>query len=779
MRLYSVLFLLGTSSVQLFTVLPKLLWVVLLTAALFILTVFLRKRSDYFKVSSQLALVFVVGLLLATFTAINLLDNRLNTQWEGEEILVQGRVANVPNYREDGVRFLFNIDQAFLIDNSLKDTKISNQIKLKGIVRLAWYKHQLPVNAGEQWQLKVRLKRPSGFMNPGGFDYEKWLFTERIIATGYIRQSEQLNKRLEQSPWWSINHWRQTIHESIQSGVENKSSAAVLSALVVAVRTKLDDRQWQLLQQSGTTHLVAISGLHIAVVAAFAFFPIMFIWRLFPVLNEKIPLKVAGGVMGVVFALLYAMLAGFTLPTQRALLMVVIGLWGLVSRRNYSSSTILSVALILVLILDPLAAMTISFWLSFLAVALILIFLKRQKQKPRFMIVKLQVMLSLAMLPLTLLFFGTASLTSPIANLLAIPWVSLIVVPISLLGLMAIPFSTFISDNLFYFAAVAIEILFKGLALLNESDLAKFSPAEIPVAYLILAFLGLLFLLLPKGFPARWLGLLLMIPAILFSPSKPKQGEFTFTMLDVGQGMASAIQTAKHNLVYDTGTRVSDSFDIGKLVVAPYLRSKGISTLDKLIVSHEDNDHRGGAKYLTQTLQINEIISSDTTILNNHTVKACIADQHWQWDGVDFDVLSPPQHYPQNDNNRSCVLRISNAHHSLMLTGDIEKLSEGNLLNNYDSGLKSEVMSVPHHGSKTSSSTEFIKSVSPKIALITAGYRSRFGHPKAEVVKRYQTMGVKLMDTVSSGAISLKFPASEKQITTHSHRNLNRSFWSR
>ncbi len=784
MRLISILFFIGTFSVQLFTVLPDLIWILLLACVIVILIFFIGKKSSQISFFLKAIAAFFIGLLLAAFSAQTLLDNRLPSELEGKELFVTGRVLDVPNTAGDGVRFRFKVDQAILPDKSADTTKNIENSDFKGIIRLGWFQQQQTINAGENWQFLVRLKRPSGFMNPGGFDYEKWLFTERILATGYIRKSEQLNKRLDEAPWWSINHWRQLIHEKIQDNVKNGSvnntaSAAVLSALTVAVRSSLDEQQWQLLQQTGTSHLVAISGLHIAVVAGFAFFPIMLIWRLFPGLNERVPLRVVGGVLGVIFALFYATLAGFTLPTQRALLMVVIGMWGLVSRRNYDASTILALALILVLLLDPLAAMTISFWLSFLAVALILIFLKRQIQKPRFAIIKLQLVLSLAMLPLTLLFFGTASLTSPVANLFAIPWVSLVVVPLSLIALIFMPFSSILSNQLLNIAAMAIDYLFKGLVYLAESPLANVHPAEIPTLHLIVAFTGLLFLLLPKGFPARWLGLVLMFPALLFNPEKLEQGAFSYTLLDVGQGMASVIQTAKHTLVYDTGTRVSDSFDVGKLVLVPYLRSKGIRAVDSLIVSHEDNDHRGGASYLLDTLKVSDILSSDTTILSGNQVESCIKGMQWQWDGVDFEILSPPENYPENDNNRSCVLRVSNQHHSLLLTADIQRLTEQKLIENYPDKLTSEVITVPHHGSKTSSSVEFIRSVSPKIGLIPAGYRSRFGHPKPEIVKRYETAGVKLINTVSDGAIHLDFPADATVLSSHSYRKQKRGFWSR
>jgi len=799
MRIYSILLLLGTVSLQLFKTIPNKpvlfsVWLLLSLTLIIVLLVSHFKGCNTFNqikytqslitILKSLSVLFF-GFTIATFTAQNQINNRLSPQYEGEELLLQGEIQNIPNPNKEGVRFVLKVDKAEWVS----DVNIAQNIPIdfKGNVRLGWFRHHQVLNAGEKWQFKVRLKRPSGFLNPGGFDYEKWLFTERIGATGYVRKSKSqtlsLNKRLAESNWYSINRLRQTIHEYIQQNVENKSSAAVLSALTVAVRTQLDDKQWALLQQSGTSHLIAISGLHIALLASFAFLPIMLLWRIFPHLNEIVPVRIAGSIVGVVFALAYAMLAGFTLPTQRALLMVIIGVWGINSRKNYDSTTVLAVALILVLLLDPLAAMTISFWLSFLAVAIILFFIKRQYQKPRWMMVKLQLLISLAMLPLTILFFGTASLTSPVANLFAIPWVSLVVVPLSLLALIALPVSTMLSNFLFKIAAMTIDYLFKGLELIDGTILSKFYPAEISTGLLILSFIGLLYLFLPKGFPARWLGVVLMLPAVLFSPDKINNGEFTYMMLDVGQGMASVLQTSSHTLVYDTGTRASDNFDVGKLVVIPYLHAKGITIVDTLMVSHEDIDHRGGAKYIHDNIPVTDVMSSDHNVLDNVKVESCEGGKKWQWDNVDFEILSPPLNYDQNDNNRSCVLKVSNGHHSLLLTGDIQKVAENDLLKKFietmPEKLKAEVITVPHHGSKTSSTAEFIEAVSPNIGLITAGYRSRFGHPKPEVKKRYESRGVTLMNTADHGAILLSFPANESAIKTKSYRLKNHGFWSR
>lgn len=778
MRLLSLSFLFGTLPILFLQSLPNVYCLGGILLFSLLLGAYCKYKFNNVSIKFLIVLGFLLGLFISTTTAQILLDKRLPSQWQGQDMVVQGSVVDIPDDREDGTRFRFKISHATLL--AAKDEVESDKIiKLAGIVRLGWFQQRQTIKAGENWQLRIRLKRPSGFLNLGGFDYEKWLFTERIIATGYIRKSLEQNHRLKPAPWWSLNKWRETIHHNIQESVSNKPAAAVLSALVVAIRTELSDQQWQQLQKTGTNHLIAISGLHIAIVAAFGFFPIMFIWRLFPKLNERVPLQIVGSISGGVFAIIYAMLAGFTLPTQRALIMVIIALLALMGRRHYTSLQIWSFALLAVLLLDPLAAMTISFWLSFVAVALILYFLNRQIKKPFLQLIKLQIWLSLAMLPLTLIFFGSASLSSPIANILAIPWVSLIVVPISLLGLAFMPISSWISESLFDIAAISVDYLFIGLNFLSQSPLSSLNPTKVPLLYLLIAFVGLLFVILPKGFPGRWLGLMALIPALTFTAEKPNQGAFSYTMLDVGQGMASVVQTANHSLIYDTGTHISDTFDIGKLVVIPYLRSQGINSIDRMIISHEDIDHRGGAAYITNNIDVKSILSSEINILANHKVEHCTKGMKWQWDGVRFEILSPDLDYQENENNRSCVLRVSNQYHSLLLTGDIQKKTEKRLVNAYKKKLSSEVVSVPHHGSKTSSTVEFIEYTSPKLALVTAGFRNRFGHPKAEVITRYKEQGVRLMDTVSSGAIQVNFPTDKAEISTSAYREKARGFWSR
>ncbi len=781
----ALLFLFGSFSIQWMPQLAPVWATLLFFGAFLIMTVICYNKSlsfnKHYQAFINVGLVFSIGLLLATFSAQLQINKRLPKSLEGKELLISGTVIGLPEIRDDSLRFRLAVSRVLTRSRSNQFDSIDN---FKGVIRLGWFQTQQKVTTGEQWQLKVKLKQPSGFLNPAGFDYEKWLFSQRISATGYVRSSEiSENHKLTSAPWWSVGALRQRIHQTLQKEIENKDSAAVISALVVADRSALSTQQWQQLQKTGTSHLIAISGLHIAVIAGFGFLPVWLFWRLFPRLNEHLPLRVAGGIVGAIFAVLYAILAGFTLPTQRALVMVLVALISLILRRNYSSFSILAVALIAVLLLDPLAPLSVSFWLSFIAVSLILIFLKRQIQQPKLRLMKLQLILSLGMIPLTLLFFDSASFSAPIANFVAIPWVSFISVPLSLVGLLLMPISSYLSNAIFSLSALSIEWLFNGLELVVEYIDNPFNFSGLPTSYLLIAFIGLLVLLLPKGFPGRWLGLLAFLPAVLYVPDKPAQGEFHFTLLDAGQGMASVIQTKNHTLVYDVGTRLSDRFDIAKLVVLPYLKKQRIEMLDTLVLSHDDIDHMGSANTVLESLKVGTVLGSRLTKLKNNDFKPCAAGMSWSWDGVNFEVLSPfkesgSKYNKISDNNLSCVLRISNKRYSLLLTGDIEKKVEKQLFDNSLDKLHSTVMSVPHHGSKTSSSSEFLSAVSPQLALVPMGYRNRFKHPKPSIIARYKAHNIAIMDTVNDGAISIKFPI-EEPYTVLSYRKENQGFWSR
>ncbi len=786
MRTVAAGFFSGSFMLQFFSVLPNTMALLaLLFATILIYQLHNHQKlfsACYYQNISQQILMFllamIVGSLYATYAANSIINSRLSSHLEGKDLIVEGVVATIPERRGEDWRFYLDVSKVKRLKG---DTATNETIALRGKIKLGWYRTNQTISAGETLRLQVRLKRPHGFMNKGGFDYEKRLFTQRVKAMGYVRESVE-NKVLYQAPWYSVNHFRAQLQQKIRSTVSDKASAAIISALAVASRDDISDKQWGLFRQTGTSHLIAISGLHIGMVAGSAYLLVAVIFWLFPVLYQQIPVRIAGAFLAIIFATAYAVLAGFTLPTQRSLIMVCGIVIALVQRQRVPSSKILSIALILVLLIDPFAAMSASFWLSFSAVILILLYASRQQAKPRFSLIYLQFMLSIGMFPLTILFFGSASLISPIANVIAIPWVTIIIVPLILLAMICLVFAPWLSDYLLQFVSINISYLMQALEWLDTFSYASLGFQSLSPPLVLVMMLAVLFLFLPKGFPAKWLGVLLLIP--IFShqqQSVPQQGEFAYTMLDIGQGLASLIRTKHHVLIYDTGPRVSAHFDTGKLVMLPYLQSIGIKQINKMIISHEDMDHRGGTVAILKAVPVDEIISSDTHFLDKYKISKCVAGEMWQWDGVSFEFLHPDADFDQNesDNNLSCVLKASNPYHSLILTGDIEKRTETYLLAHQQDKLNAEVLLVPHHGSRTSSTQSFLDAVDPTLALNSRGYRNKFRHPAKGVVERYKMTGIPILDNVSEGAITVSFPFSDMPFRVDSYRRENLRFWHR
>ncbi|MEZ5536191.1 MAG: DNA internalization-related competence protein ComEC/Rec2 [Thiolinea sp.] len=719
-------------------------------------------------------LAVMLGFGYAWLEADTQIRQQLPESLAGKDLLLTGVIRGLPEADSESRRFLFQLETA---------STEERLVDLSGTLRLSWYRHFPPrLNSGERWQLVVRAKPPNGFMNPGGMDYEKWLFAQRIIATGYVRDSGH-NRPLGMSSSGYIDHLRQQVQRAIQYHLEGRTEQSIVAALAVAARSDISDQQWEVLRRTGTSHLVAISGLHIALVAGFGFLPVFMIWWLFPRLYLWMPVRIAAGFTGALAALLYALMAGFTLPTQRALVMVLIILAGLLWRRQIPFTVILSWALLAVLLIDPLAAMSPGFWLSFLSVLMIFLLTRRDlRRKHKWGVLSIQLGLSLGMIPLTASLFGSASLVSPLANLVAVPYVSLLVVPLVLSGMLLLPLSEYLAAVCWQLAGYAVRGLWWLLDWLSGLDLAALALPQLPWYWLAAAIAGFVLLILPRGIPGRWLGVLLMLPVLVWQPQRPAPGAFQLDVLDVGQGLASVIQTAEHTLVFDTGPKPSESFDAGRLVVLPWLRALNINRLDGLLVSHPDTDHSGGAGALLEALPVDRLISNTTDYARSsqYLPELCQAGQHWEWDGVRFEILHPAAGFADNrDNNRACVLRVGNALHSVLFSADIERPAEYWLSKTVGDDLRSEVLIVPHHGSDSSSSPAFLKRVEPKLAILTAGYRSRFNHPHPEVVKRYQGWGIPLLNTVQSGAITVSFPADNQAFSLQQFRPEQRRFWNR
>nr|MBV0878282.1 DNA internalization-related competence protein ComEC/Rec2 [Noviherbaspirillum sp. L7-7A] len=773
----------GVCLLQTRPALPGMMQTALLLMALMLAALLARRmHRAWARVLARIASGVITGFLWAALLATQYLAEELPVALEGQELTVTGVVANLPYRFERGLRFHFTVEQAAGADGSA--------LALPSRIALSWYddpraKLSPPaLRPGERWRLSVKLKRPHGNANLGGFDYEAWLLEQGLRATGSVRgvAPDSGNRKLDAfvfSPTAMVQRCRGWLRERMATALAGQRYAGVIIALVIGDQRDIGQDDWKVFTRTGIGHLVSISGLHITMVAGLFAASVQALWRRSFYTRAQLPLllpaqKVAA-LAGTAAALVYVLLAGFGVPAQRTLYMIAvlgIALW---TGRIASVSHVLCTALAMVLLLDPWAVLWPGFWLSFSAVAVILyVSVGRQRSSApdgtasrRQMLcdaARTQYAVTVGLVPLTLLLFGQISLVSPLANAVAIPLVSFAVTPLALAGSVApAPLSAWLLQ--------AAHWLVAQLALLLEW-LSGFAlavwAAPIPAWWMFaLGLTGMLWLLAPRGWPARWLGLLLWLPLLLHAPDAPEQG-FRVTAFDVGQGNALLVETASHRLLYDTGPAYTPDSDGGSRVILPYLRYRGISRLDAMLVSHSDIDHAGGALSVLDEIDVGWVGSSlepGHEIINQASRHSrCLAGQNWTWDGVRFEMLHPtPSIYDipgQKPNGRSCTLKVSAGGVSMLLAGDIEAPQESLLLSGMPQRLPSTVLLAPHHGSGTSSTPDFLDAVAPQIAVFQVGYRNRYRHPKAEVEQRYVARGVRRLRSDMDGAVVLDFAAS-------------------
>ncbi len=702
--------------------------------------------------------------------ADQILDRQLPPELEGRDVLVEGVIASLPEKSGRASRFLFQTSQLSFAGSIGPDP---------GRIRLSWYgRPPARLQAGDRWRLLVRLKRPRGLLNPGGFDYEQWLFSERIRARGYVRHSHR-NQRLAQAGNITarLARWRQQIRERLQEHLGESPFAGIIVALAIGDRSAIDADQWQRLRQTGTSHLVAISGLHIGLVAALAIVLGRWLWSRSARLCEYWPATQAAAVWALLAATGYAALAGFSLPTQRALWMITVAVCARLLHRQLATGQILSLALLAVLLLDPLSPLNPGFWLSFAAVTLILLLSRHRPRRRRRQWLTIHLLLALGLTPLLIGFFQQTSLVAPLANLVAVPAVTFVIVPLILAAVLLLGIWPGLSGYLLNLADSALTITWRWLTLLGELPGGAGLFAAPPIWTLAIAMAGILLLFLPRGMPGRWLGLLALLPLFLVQGKAPKAGEYLFTLLDVGQGLAAVIETSDHVLVYDSGPRYSDRFNAGSDIIIPYLRQRGIKQIDTLIIGHGDADHIGGARGLFQGIRIDRILSSVPDELPWSDARPCLAGQRWQWDGVPFQVLHPAPETPLSGNDASCVIRIGHAPDGILLSGDIEQAAEKRLLRRARPLLAAKVLVAPHHGSATSSTEPFIAAVAPRYTLFAVGYGNRFGLPRVTIIRRYRRHGIRCLDSAGSGAIRIRFMPDGQIADVRRWRQQKAVFW--
>lgn len=634
-------------------------------------------------------------------------------------------------------------------------------------MRVSWYR--MPAEAGrlaegDCWTLTLRVRVPRGSFNPGGFDYEAWLFRQRIGAVASVREGERCAGR-SASPWRLA---RQALIHHLQATLPGHPGLPLLAAITLGDDSGLRAQDWSVFRITGTTHLVAVSGFNVAIVGGIAFLLGRWLWSLWPPLCLRLPAQKAGMLVAALVGLAYALLAGWEAPVQRAAIMLGLLLAAAGLDRLQKPGRVLALAWMLVLLIDPAAVVSPGCWLSFAAVALI--FYRTRGRLGREALWRetlgLQVALTLGLLPMGLGWFqGIGGLSLPV-NLIAVPVIA-VITPVAFAALLLSLLWPGLGDVLLGVVASALAESARGLAwLAGQAGAPLWWAANPPPAALALAGLGVVLLLAPRGLPLRPLGLLCVLPLAAPPQPAPAQG-FEVAVLDVGQGLAVVVQTAQHVLLYDTGPAAGEGFDAGESVVVPYLLARGRHRLDALVVSHDDRDHAGGLGAVRRRLDR----SAEYGAL---TDTPCRDGQAWTWDDVRFEMLHPAD-AGGSDNEGSCVLLVSHGEHRLLLTGDIEKAAEARLLEQHRERLRADLLVAPHHGSRSSSSPAFVDAVQPRVVVYGAAWRSRFGHPRPEVVARYAALGARQYVTGVSGAVLLDVRDGEWQATEW--RREHRHWW--
>jgi competence protein ComEC len=760
--LFTLAFLLADLFVQTrASLFSALLVMVVLSLVLWIMR---KNRGPFF----YMILAFVFGMAWTTWYAYSLLAWQLPRGCEGTPLLVTGYIASLPEKDQWQQRFVF----------SMQNLRCQHYFNAHSThIRLSWRNNNMPLHVGDEWQLLVKLKRIHSTQNPGAFDFEAWALQKGLRANGYVITNKD-NKLIAQHRFlYPINHVREILQERILAQLPHSKTAPWLLALMIGERNNIASEDWQVLRNTGTNHLMAIAGLHIGMLAGFVHMLVSWLWRRFPSLLLHVPANQAGASVALMVAIIYSALAGFSLPTERACLMLLVFSAALLSRKKLNPWHVWSLALLVVLLFNPLSVLAESFWLSFCTIALI-IYGMRGRLAPQgiwWHWGRVQWVIGFGLIPISLALFHECSLVSFVANSIAIPWLGFLILPFCLLADLDILISPNMAAWLLWLADKSLTGLWVVLSWFSKQDFSIWLQVIPNHFILFVSVIAVLLLLLPAGLPGRWLGIVWILPLLFFRFDKPKQGDVWLSLLDVGQGLAVVVQTKTHLLVYDAGPKFNENFDMGESVVLPYLHTQGIKKIDMLVVSHGDNDHIGGAAALQRALPIAALRTSVPDKLPSPQTTYCLAGMSWEWDQVRFSFLYPTLEDIDQGNDSSCVLLIEQHTQRILLTGDIEKLAETNLLSRVPEKLSADILIAPHHGSKTSGQKKFIYAVHPAYVLYATGYRNRYRFPHQSVVDTYEEIGSKQLETAKSGAIIFKLSRVIKEPALY--RITNKRYW--
>ncbi|ARB93585.1 DNA internalization-related competence protein ComEC/Rec2 [Legionella longbeachae] len=685
-------------------------------------------------------LFFLLGIFIATVHQSQNLPKGLPDVEVIPQVSIQGTIASIPLQSPSKTLFLLALEQ---YDNH----------PAQGIIQLSWYNKAPKIHVGQRWKFKVKLKKPRNYLNPGSMDYVRSLATRHILWTGYIhsRGNKQLPKVPSSFNWLEL---REQLSEQLGLLAPDQKTAGIVEALALNITTHIDQKSWDLFRRTGTTHLFGISGEHIALISGIIYWLLRWIWTRSSRLCLRIPAPHIASMGGLLAASGYAFLAGFAPPVQRALIGCFFYTLYSLGYQRFTPWQVWRYALCGVLLIEPHAVFMQGFYFSFLAVACLLLTQQRWRLKGYKASLALQLSCLIGLMPLTLYWYAYGSINGFIANLFAIPLVGLLIVPLSLMTMTVSSLS--IAKILMKAVSLLITLLFKGLSL-SEYLAALNINCPIYSIELALVLIGalLMWVLLPTK-PFQWIAMLwLLLP--FFPPRTIIQaGEAKIDVLDVGQGLAVAIRTQHHVLLYDTGDRFFQGNDLGKMVILPYLNTLGIKKIDTIVVSHPDKDHLGGLKSLEKEIPVERLLVNEPHFY--HRGLKCHDYPPWQWDGVSFRFL--PIKIPlRGKNNSSCILQIETHAGRMLLAGDIEKIAEDYLVQTYGNILESDVLLVPHHGSKTSSSYRFLLEVAPLYAIASLGFDNRFHFPHDKTLANMKKLNIPFYRTDTCGMVQITLPA--------------------
>jgi competence protein ComEC len=767
-------------------------------------------------------LAAATGLGLTGLRATAFQSKALDASLEGIDLQVVGVVAAMPQRSDAGLRFRLDVESAVRLSPKAADDdalRAGAPVALPPSIYLAWYNQLLrsedpaavpfaqlqqgasDLQAGERWAMTVRLKAPHGTMNPHGFDYELWMWEQGLQASGYVRATPRdvangTAPRMIGSTWQHpIERARQSVRDAIFARVTEPRLAGVIAALVVGDQAAIERADWDVYRATGVAHLMSISGLHVTMFAWAAALCVGWLWRRSTRAMLWLPAQHAALVGGVLLATGYALFSGWGVPSQRTIWMLSTVALLRLGGKQWPWPLVWLLAMAVVVAIDPWALLQAGFWLSFVAVGVLFASDQRGALPPQLddevapvkrgvhyhpamqkllSAAREQWVITLALAPLSLLLFQQVSVIGLVANAIAIPWVTLVVTPLAMLGVLWAP--------VWDVAALCVHWLGQVLQWFALIPWATLSVAAPPWALGGAAVVGGVVLVMQLPWQLRAMGLAAMLPALLWQAPRPAEGHFELLAADIGQGNAVLVRTARHALLYDTGPRFSRESDAGQRTLVPLLRALG-EQLDTIIVSHRDSDHSGGA-LAVQAMQPNAALLS--SLEDGHEIIAardpkqstqrCKAGQRWQWDGVDFQILHPQAadyEAQTKPNALSCVLRISNGQRTALLVADIEAPQEARLIAD-GAPLQADLLLAPHHGSKTSSSDTFLDTVKPSIAIFQAGYRNRFNHPAPEVAQRYSDRNIKIITSPWCGAATWR---SAQPGEVACQRQGNRRYW--